>query len=248
MQLFSTVECIGRNLKVNEDEYTVIGLYRQDKTFGRFISSVDKNRIYVPHRFEEAFAVITAVVEVREGLSTVLEKRTADDFERILGASVVVENLGLMAERVLQVRILTLLILLVLVVIQLRKIWVSSVKKTYWKFRNDLKDYYFLDAARINGLNVLLHTVIMLTAAGVFYLVVSKLDFTILVPPEIVPSRLIDIQAFKNGLTEYIIERNTRQPVISQSYSLVKNLSVIAIIDCGIMIVSFQSWLRRRYK
>jgi hypothetical protein len=245
VQLFSTVDCIGRALEINGEEYLVLGVYKREKTFASFISAIDKNRIYIPHSYAHTATVITTLVKTKPGLSAVLESKIGADFKNILGAPVVVENLGLRVEWIYQLKALTSFILLFLVFLRFRKAWMWAVKSSYRKIRRDLEDYYFWEAMKLNIFGMALHAAVALAVAGILYYAASRLDFTILIPHETVPARLIDIQGFKTVLTDYIIKINTRQAVVSENHSLVKNLSAMAIILCGVLIVSFQAWLSR---
>jgi hypothetical protein len=245
VQLFSTVDCTGRALEINGEEYLVLGVYEREKTFASFISAIDKNRVYIPHSYPQTPTAITALVKTKHGLSAVLESKVGADLKNILGTPVLVENLGLRAEKVYQLKMLTSFILLLLVFLKFRKAWMSAVKSSYRKIRRDLEDYYFWEAMKLNVFGIALHLIVMLAVAGIFYYAASRLDFTILIPHETVPARLIDIQGFKTVLTNYIIKINTRQAVVSENHSLVKNLSTMAIILCGVLIVSFRAWLSR---
>ena len=189
VKLFSTVDCTGRALEINGEEFLVLGVYEREKTFASFISAIDKNRVYIPHRYAQTPTVITALVKTKPGLTAVLGRKVEADLKNILGTPVVLENLGLRAERVYQLKALTSFILMFLLFLRFRKTWISAVKSSYRKIRRDLEDYYFWEAMKLNCFGMALHLAVMLAVAGIFYYAAPGWTLRY-IPHETVPARL----------------------------------------------------------
>lgn len=245
VELFATSDCIGKMIQIDGVEYQVVGVYRRKKSFSSFISATDKNRVYVPYIFGQGRHAQGFIVKVKEGLSSILEAKVTSDIKTIIGSNVIINNIDVKASKVILYQRLTFLLLIIILWFYVIRIWLPYAKNLKAKIKNEWSDLYLSEVVKKYALSVLLHLVPILLMFTAVYLITRSIRFDLLIDPDIIPSRLIDIEEWKEKLQEYIIMKNTARQMVSNISLLIIHISSISKIVCLILIAAFGLCIRR---
>lgn len=239
VELFSTVDCIGRKVGIYGLEYSVVGVYKKDQSYASFISSIDKNRVYIPHSLSGIKNTYVLMLRIREGLSPIVEGKVEKDVKSIMGNETIVDNVDIKSRRIIQYIRITYLLLLIILSISLFKVWRPLVKNVYTGFKDELSNSYLAAVLRKYSLRILIHLVPVFVLLLIFYTVIKTIRFDILIDPDIVPYRLIDLKQFRENLINNIIDNNTSQPIVNTFHSLIRHISSLTLVTCIVLVITF---------
>lgn len=182
IKLFFNTDVVGKTITINDEAYTVCGVYEQSNSLINSISSDGKNRIFIPYTCYEGneacelsiiacdnAAMYAAVVEQIN-----LQSYYLTDFSEKSNAIICFRH------------VLFFVIFVVLCIIAL-KIWYWLCRKLYSDIRRVMKDNYLKQAIRKKPIKFIL---LILTAVGIPVLLLILFfisDFSFYIVPKYIP-------------------------------------------------------------
>lgn len=248
VELFSSTDCIGRDVKLNGDTYTIIGVYQERNPLVSTLSATSKGRVFVPYYFaalvpDEVMNVQGRhlfLVRSRKNIAGVIVNSVEKNLEGILKTTVSVENVDIKARQCRQKIKFTYFIVLCIALIYLVKHIVPIVRDIYSRFRDRMEDYYFPEAVQKYWAQLIGLILVISVLAALFYLVLTRYSPELIIDPELIPSRLTNTGEIVSKLKDYFIRVNTQQIIVSRFNAFIAHSDEIIHYLCLLLIIS--SW------
>lgn len=242
-ELFSTTDCIGREVELNKQMFTVIGVYEKRNWFTATVSSVSNDTVFIPYG-QNLQGRQVFLFRVKNNISTVLIGSIKKNLEKMLNTGVNIENIDIKARQARQKIRFVYFFILVITIIYLLK-WIIPIwKRIYGQFKDEMYNYYFLQMLKKNWLKL---SVFLFVTAGfivVFYFAIKGVKPMLLVDPELIPSRFIDIEEISKKINNYFVKINTEHFIISPFHAFVNHVNNFTTYLNGILILC---WWRVLY-
>jgi len=241
--LFSTIDCIGREVELNEHLFKVLGVYEKSDPFTSTISSVSSNTVFIPYSFSDTSSGKNALerqvilFKVRDNISSVIQGAIQKNLEKILNISVSTENIDMKARQARQKVRFTYYIIACISIIYLLK-WVIPIwRRIYMQFKNKINDSYFPQVLKENWFGICIFLIMIIVLATLFYLAIKSFKPDLIIDPELIPSRLINAKEISEKIGDYFIKINTEQFIVSPIHAFIIHANKLLTYLCSILVL-----------
>lgn len=240
IKFFLNSDCIGEKLTLNSKEYQICGVYKDDDSLLGTLSKTYRDdsslvfipiiKPYVPKDDEDftaenqgAFGVYTILFKIRPGYGFIINKGMENYFSQNMNKEIILRNLDFEARNNIQkVQGLKFIIFFIIALYIVNLIY-KDINKVIDEIRTGLKRQYFKQTI-INNKYLLIKKsliyLLLLVAILYFY---NKYKFQIIIDPDLIPSKLIDVDEIKTKVSNYIIKMNTTPNYATKFEALLKN-------------------------
>jgi len=244
VELFSTTECIGRSVSLNNENYAILGVYDAKKTLLNEISSIEYAVCFIPliHDSPKADSFIS-MLRVKEESTYITNNALRNYFQNTLGLEVNLDNTGAKIKTAAQKIKLVNMFVALLILVYLFGILKSYFKKLAAGIKSDYKNYYpagLINAYKYKIIFVILQLFIMMC---IIYYFADNM-FSIFISPTLIPGRLINFDEFYHKIKDFMIEVNTSDKIpsvialMADYINIFINYLVIIFVGCTIRIFS----------
>ncbi len=240
IKFFLNSECIGEKIKLNNKEYLICGVYKEDNSMLGMLSRTyrdDSSLAFIPiekptspkdeddtsSQNQKAFGSYTILYKIRPGYGFILNKGMENYFTQNMGKEVILKNMDYEVRNNIQkVSALKFIIFLVIAIYIL--IWLyRDFNKVLKKIKKDLEKNYTMQMIKNNKFFFISKLFIYSFVLFVLIYFYDKLKFQIIIDPDIIPSRLIDLNEIQAKLLNYIVKMNTIPNYATKFEAMVKN-------------------------
>lgn len=193
---------------------------------------------------------VTVLFKVAGGTSTIIDRIIENDMKTSWGmddSTKRLDNVDLEARTgIMLVKAIYLVLLIFTAYVAGRFVFgfCSRLKKT---LENDYEKMYLWEIIRKNVLKIVAVILLPLAYISLILLALRLINFSIVLPPDIIPSRLIDTAEFATKFKNWSVERNNRIIAIT-NIGLYARYSRPVILACGLLTTAILAYYTRKLK
>ncbi|MCL2323350.1 MAG: ABC transporter permease [Oscillospiraceae bacterium] len=239
VKFFLNTNCTGEKIQLNNVEYTICGVYKEDNSLLGNLSRTyrdDSSLVFIPiqkpaqpidqndsNLNQDTFGIYTILFKIKPGYGFILNKGMENYFSQNMGKEIILKNLDYEVKSNIQkVKALKFIIFLIVAIYILTLIY-RDLKEILIKIKNDLKRNYLFKAIMNNKFflikKMLVYSLFIILAIY-FY---NKLKFQVVIDPDIIPSKLIDLNEIQTKFINYIVKMNTIPNYATKFEAMLKN-------------------------
>lgn len=252
LKLYFNTDAVGKTLILNDEEYTVCGIFEDSKNLIDKFAKDGKERIYIPYTLAENHAslpVHTIVYDTRTASAGIIEQMNTPQYH--------FTSLSEKAKVISCIKHVVFLMIYILSAVVLMYLWYKICSKLLKEIGENLKKNYFFRSFLSIPLK---YIAFMLTALGIPALLVFvflKSDFSIFIVSKYIPyDNLFDIGYYFEKLCENAQYMNTvslfgdtyRLNLYTSTFSTCLWLGAVFLIFFIITVILIMSVIKKLFK
>ena len=245
--LFSTTDCVGREVELDKQTFTVIGVFEKGDWLTSTMSAISNNIVFIPFVFSDTATNMVYeqnmpkrqvfLLRVKNGISTVLKGSVEKNLEKILNSDINTENIDIKTRKTSQKIKFTYFVIACIAAIYILK-WVFPIlKRMYSQLKGKMDNSYFLQMLKENWIIIGVCIFVIAGLITIFYIIIKNLKPSLIIDTELIPSRLINITEISEKISDYFIRINTEEIIPSPFHALITHVNRLLTYLCGILII-----------
>lgn len=259
LKLYGRENCVGEKISINKAELEITGICKRPDSLLEVVSATDNGALYIigndlPDTVQGLLPLpdeTTIIFKVAQGTSTIIDETIEKDIRVISdithSSKYKVDNIDFEARlSIMLIKVIYLLLLLLAAYaagICIMKIF-KRLKK---RIESEFSSLYFKEVIKNNAVKIAGFFVLLLIYISSILLLLKVIDFKLVLPPEIIPPRLIDINIFTSKLRDWAADRNKKYYALSSMGFYAINSRAIIMI-CGFAISVIAAYFTAKYK
>lgn len=222
-RLFASLDCIGKNIVLNNMEFIVCGVYKKNTSYISKLSSVDDTIVYLPFgllsgdninqylnvSYSPHFAI--ASFKVKNGTAQMVINSIKNSFASYGGGINSIEDVDINIHTGIQ-KIKLLYFVMFLIFLYLNyKIILYVIRIIKNNIQYGMKQYYFFEYILKVKKQYLLYLIFFILYIFIILYSIKFLSFNIAINPQLIPSSLINIKEIVQKFDTYFINSNNNK-------------------------------------
>lgn len=186
LKLFFNTDAVGKTITLNEEVYTVIGIYQKNNGFIGEISNDDKERIFIPYTCEEGYEYYRVDLLTYDNSSpsaVLLEQMNFDSYSAVNFS----EKSKVLSDFSHIINFVLFLALLIAVI----KIWYRVLMRLLSNIKEDIQGEYFTKLLKSKPWKLILFLIISIGIPLLLIMVFTLCDFEIYIVSKYLPTENI---------------------------------------------------------